>query len=565
MANLCLFAAAAAQEEPKAIGFGAQFGLISGLTDVENFDDGPYGRLFARYYPSKAVGFDLGLGMGTLKSHDATRTFRTNIYPLDLRLLLQPQLEGDFKPYIFAGAGLTYFDPQDEQGEQLPRNAAGEYSNTTTFIPVGVGGEYFLNPNFAFGVQVLYSFVGSDNLDDIAEGSNDRFWGAMITAFGFLYDQNPDPDGDGLYTDEERRIGTDPFNPDTDGDGLKDGEEVKTHKTDPLNPDTDGDKLSDGAEVLQHKTDPLDPDTDNDGLDDGTEVNNDYQASLRKRLDYLYGLNGRDFVRFSQTGATAVLRGGTMLLASLASTVSRKAERSGSESGLGESIAAWQERKKTDPLKPDTDGDGLTDGEEVLTYGSNPVNPDTDADGLGDADEVRTHKTDPVRPDTDNDVLNDGDEVNSYRTNPLVADTDNGGVADGKEVQMSLDPLDPADDVPVIKVGERIILEGVNFETDKATLLPGAMAILDQVAASLTANTEVYVGIHGHTDNVGGARYNQTLSLKRAESVKGYLVGRGVAPSRIETRGYGFTKPIADNATAGGRAKNRRIEFVRLK
>jgi len=105
----------------------------------------------------------------------------------------------------------------------------------------------------------------------------------------------------------------------------------------------------------------------------------------------------------------------------------------------------------------------------------------------------------------------------------------------------------------------------VNFETNKSTLLPGARSILDQVANSLLGNPDAEVAIHGHTDNVGGAKYNQDLSLRRAESVKDYLVSRGIAASRMSTRGYGFTKPIADNGTAQGRAKNRRIEFVRIK
>ncbi len=219
----------------------------------------------------------------------------------------------------------------------------------------------------------------------------------------------------------------------------------------------------------------------------------------------------------------------------------------------------------TDPLNPDTDGDRLKDGEEVLKYRTDPLKADTDGDGLNDGDEVLTHKTDPLNVDTDNDELTDGNEVLTHKTNPLIADTDNGGVPDGKEVQLSLNPLNPGDDVPIINIGERIILEGVNFETNKTTLLQYAQQILDQVASSLLMNPTAEVAIHGHTDNVGGARYNMQLSLGRAEAVKAYLITKGISGSRITTKGYGFTKPIADNTTAEGRAKNRRIEFVRLK
>jgi len=152
-----------------------------------------------------------------------------------------------------------------------------------------------------------------------------------------------------------------------------------------------------------------------------------------------------------------------------------------------------------------------------------------------------------------------------YKTDPLVMDTDKGGVDDGKEVQLGLNPLDPSDDVPIIKVGERIILEGVNFETAKTTLLPQAKTILDQVAASLLAYPTAEVAIHGHTDNVGGAKYNMKLSQGRAAAVKDYIVSKGVSAARITTKGFGFTKPIDDNSTPQGRAKNRRIEFVRVK
>ncbi|HOK14020.1 MAG TPA: OmpA family protein [Candidatus Kapabacteria bacterium] len=88
----------------------------------------------------------------------------------------------------------------------------------------------------------------------------------------------------------------------------------------------------------------------------------------------------------------------------------------------------------TDPLKPDTDGDGLTDYDEIFTYKTSPIKFDTDGDGLGDGDEVMKFRTDPLNPDTDGDGLSDGDEVKIYSTNPLSRDTDGDGVSDGDEV-----------------------------------------------------------------------------------------------------------------------------------
>lgn len=95
----------------------------------------------------------------------------------------------------------------------------------------------------------------------------------------------------------------------------------------------------------------------------------------------------------------------------------------------------------------DSDGDGLSDGEENL-IGTDPFNPDTDGDSLTDGQEVRGYGTDPLNRDTDEDLLGDGDEVNLYKTDPKRADTDGGTIRDGAEVDRGTNPLDPLDDVP---------------------------------------------------------------------------------------------------------------------
>lgn len=108
---------------------------------------------------------------------------------------------------------------------------------------------------------------------------------------------------------------------------------------------------------------------------------------------------------------------------------------------------------------------------------------------------------------------------------------------------------------------ERINLEAdANFDFDKSDLKPGDRAELDQIAARLRGVEIESIVIEGHTDSVGGTQFNQALSLRRAEAVKAYLVGKGVDPSRIQTVGFGETNPVSDNRTAEGRAKNRRVE-----
>lgn len=107
------------------------------------------------------------------------------------------------------------------------------------------------------------------------------------------------------------------------------------------------------------------------------------------------------------------------------------------------------------------------------------------------------------------------------------------------------------------------MLEGVTFELGSADLTVESTAVLDEVAASMLAWPEVSVEIVGYTDSSGPAELNRALSQERADSVRDFLVERGVAPERVTAVGYGEDAPIADNATAEGRAMNRRVELKR--
>ncbi len=97
------------------------------------------------------------------------------------------------------------------------------------------------------------------------------------------------------------------------------------------------------------------------------------------------------------------------------------------------------------------------------------------------------------------------------------------------------------------------------FDFDKSVVKPEGKAALDELLAKLQGmNTEVMVNV-GHTDSIGSDDYNQRLSMRRAEAVKAHIVSRGVDASRVYTEGKGETQPVADNTTAEGRAKNRRV------
>ncbi|MDR0515612.1 MAG: OmpA family protein [Fibromonadaceae bacterium] len=103
----------------------------------------------------------------------------------------------------------------------------------------------------------------------------------------------------------------------------------------------------------------------------------------------------------------------------------------------------------------------------------------------------------------------------------------------------------------------------INFLSGKAELTEESKESLDEIAEILINQlSESKVAIGGHTDNVGKPESNQKFSEERSQAVKQYLVEKGIATNRLQAIGYGDTKPIADNKTADGRAKNRRIEFV---
>lgn len=294
---------------------------------------------------------------------------------------------------------------------------------------------------------------------------------------------------------------------------------LRIHRGNP-NKDTDGDGITDRDE-RKIGTDPKNPDTDGDGLSDGDE----YYKHM---------------------------------------TDPKNPDTDGEGLTDGEEINVH----KTNPLKADSDGDGLSDGDEVKTYTTDPLNPDTDGDGLSDGDELNTTSTDPKRPDSDGDGLSDGAEVNTHKTNPLDRDTDKGSIDDGTEVSRNDNPLNPEDDVEklvVTEVGQAITLEGIVFETAKADIKPESEVILMKAYNTLKFNPELEVQIQGHTDNKGKKAYNERLSQQRAESVKAWLVAKGIDGARITTKGFGMEKPIATNDTEEGRQQNRRIDFVRTK
>lgn len=120
-------------------------------------------------------------------------------------------------------------------------------------------------------------------------------------------------------------------------------------------------------------------------------------------------------------------------------------------------------------------------------------------------------------------------------------------------------PAPPAPPAPTV---EKVTLSAdALFDFDRADIKPDARAKLDDLVSKLAGMSLEVIIASGHTDSVGNDAYNEKLSVRRAEAVKAYLVGKGVDANRIYTEGKGERQPVADNKTAEGRAKNRRVEI----
>lgn len=145
----------------------------------------------------------------------------------------------------------------------------------------------------------------------------------------------------------------------------------------------------------------------------------------------------------------------------------------------------------------------------------------------------------------------------------VVQDTDNDGVVDGDD-----QCADSPENIKVDDKGCSIVaveLESINFEPESFELTQESKVILDEAAATISKRPELQIEVQAHTDYKGSGKTNQQLSEQRALSVKAYLISKGVNENQLTAKGYGESRPIADNKTEEGRAKNRRVELKVIK
>jgi OOP family OmpA-OmpF porin len=231
----------------------------------------------------------------------------------------------------------------------------------------------------------------------------------------------------------------------------------------------------------------------------------------------------------------------------------------------------------------DTDGDGVADYldkcPDVKGLASLQGCPDADNDGVADNDDKCPNTPAGVKVDASGCPLDaDGDGVADYLdkcpntpssvkvdANGCPLDRDGDGVPDYQD--RCPDHAGPASNkgCPEIKAEQKKILNEatkyIQFDFDKATLRPSSNARLDQMVKILNEYPDYSLSIAGHTDSQGDDNYNLRLSYDRAASARKYMLDKGIPAERIEARGYGETKPIADNKTKAGQALNRRVDF----
>ena len=226
---------------------------------------------------------------------------------------------------------------------------------------------------------------------------------------------------------------------------------------------------------------------------------------------------------------------------------------------------------------PDEDGDTISDAEDMCPKiaGLRSLNgcPDEDKDGIQDDKDECPSIAGILDmngcPDADGDKITDAkDKCPSIKGSDKLEgcpDQDNDNVPDSEDACPVVAGIVSNKGCPEVSEENKKVfdeaLKGVQFESGKDVIKKSSFGVLNKVVNVMKANSNYKLDINGHTDNQGNDAKNLTLSQKRAEAVKAYLVKNGVNENALKATGFGETQPIDNNETAVGRAKNRRVEF----
>ena len=332
-----------------------------------------------------------------------------------------------------------------------------------------------------------------------------------------------DSDADGLTDEEEITLETDPQKTDSDADGIPDNEEVGSDPGEALDTDQDGiinalDKDDDNDNLptlleIAIKTNPLEKDSDGDGIDDATEVGSNPQTPINTDNDKLINAIDPD----DDNDGLATI----------------------DEIAIG-----------TNPLKADSDGDGLNDAEEIGKTTGKPK--DSDEDGIIDALDnnnspkaeviIETAKESQDAASSKNQDSNDKEKTNTPAKDEMIIETIKG--APNSQIQASLLYFP--------------------FNSAEPKLSKSASKYFKKITHWLEESTDNKIILTGHTDSIGSKKANYRLGLKRASIIKKMLIKLGAPKAQIKVSSKGENKPLKTNKTKIGRKKNRRVELTPL-
>jgi OmpA-OmpF porin, OOP family len=578
---------------------GFEIGLLGGAmiytgdTHCEQFflsRTNPAGGAFLRYNLSDALSTRLNLFAGKISGNDQDYpdrahgardfSFYSNVFDANLMLEWEPlgkkryENANTFKrilsPYLAAGVGFLFGKPVVNYNEinnpDLASAIALDKANTKNAffnIPFGGGVRYDLNRNLTLGLEGFFRVPFTDYLDGVSQSANatrnDWYYTGMLN-LGYRLKYQRDGDKDGV-ADEQDACPDEPGIPggkgcpDQDGDGVID--RLDTCPTEKgiasLNgcPDRDGDRIADKDDACPDQAGDAAyngcPDRDGDGIIDSKDECPDSKGMM--------AFNGC----------------------------------------------------------PDTDGDGIADKYDACPRekGSKADNgcppKDLDNDGIADKDDLCPNEagtkenngcpsatvstistgsssSSSSSSSSTNIVRNDGLEISP---DAVVTGTfiDNGSVVKSEDIIIRTDRVVIGDGssnisenavykgtidggsttTSTITSAETAVFDealyGIEFETGSAVIKTSSYGILNRVYEVMKRRSGFNFEISGHTDNVGNGDSNMRLSDARAKSVFNYLTKKGISSGRLTPRGYGDTNPVADNGSAAGRAKNRRVQF----
>lgn len=476
------------------------------------------GLSFSRFISNH---FDLNLFVtkGIVGYNSPSENFRRNITTATANFRFNIIGHRSFVlPYLFVGGGVALFD----------KNLVIKEKKVDYIAPSFGGGVNFkLGPSIMINFQETFLFSSSDDRDGVVANENDMYLFHTV-GFTFNFGNKKDADGDGV-SDYRDKCPDTPPKVAVDRDGC------------PL--DKDGDGVADYLDACPDDAGLLAlngcPDRDGDGVPD-----KDDECPDEKGPKELKGCPDRD-----------------------GDGVADKYDKCPDEKGSAELDGC-----------PDKDGDGIADKDDLCpnVYGTLALNgcPDSDNDGVADLDDKCPNTPPDVVVDKDGCPLDsDGDGIPDYldecpdKAGPEALngcpDTDGDGVSDKYDRCPTVKGTIKNKGCPEMAVEDvkkiTNIASKIFFETNSEKLQVASLAQLDELAIILKKYEEANLTIEGHADDQGEDDYNLTLSQKRTESVKQYLMEKGILEQRLTAIGYGESQPIADNKTELGRAKNRRV------